>query len=124
MVDVMKPSPKAKKRNIGLTVWLVIMIIFAAWAALANFGMLFSDVYFSMPNWIVFTMGLLAVANLIFVLYIWQWKMWAFQGFVATTVIAFILNLIGGVSFISAGFGFIGVIILYLFMRPQWKWFE
>ena len=124
MVDAMKPSAKAKKRNTGLTVWLVIMIIFAAWAALANLGMLFGTSYYFMPGWIVFTMGLLSVVNVVLLLNVWKWKMWAFQALVGTTVIAFILNLIGGISFFSAIWGFVGLLILYLFMRPQWKWFE
>lgn len=120
----MRPSPKAKKRNLGLTIWLVIMIFFAVWAALANFGMLFSGAYSSMPGWAVFMMGLLSVVNLVLLVYIWQWKLWAFQGFIGTTVLAFILNLTMGVSFFSALFGFVGLLILYLFMRPQMKWFE
>lgn len=123
-METMKPSPNAKKRNTGLSVWLVLMMVGAAWAALANFGLLFGTSYYLMPGWIVFCLGLIAVLNFVLLLYIWQWKMWAFQASVASTVLVFILNLVGGTAFWAALLGFLGVIILYLFMRPQWKWFE
>lgn len=124
MVENMKPSPKAKKRNIGLSIWVALMLLGSAWAALANFGVLFGPAYSFMPNWILFMMGLLGVVNVVFLVNILQWKMWAFKGLLATAVIAFVLNLIAGVSFFAALFGFIGVGILYLFMRPQWNFFE
>ena len=124
MVENIKPSAKAKKRNVGLSVWLVLMLIVAAWSALANLGLLFSSSYSFMPGWVTFIMGLLGVVNFILLIYVWQWKLWAFQGLVGTAVLAFILNLIGGVSFWNSLFGFLGVVVLYLFMRAQWKWFE
>lgn len=123
-METMNPSPNAKKRNTGLSVWLVLMLIGAGWSALANFGLLFGLSYYLMPGWIVFCMGLLSVVNFVLLLYIWQWKMWAFQAMLGSTVLIFILNLIGDTSFWAALLGFLGVIILYLFMRPQWKWFE
>lgn len=72
----------------------------------------------------MFIMGLIGVANFVLLIFIWQWKMWAFQALIGTTVLAFILNLVAGVSLWTAIFGFLGLLITYLFMRPQWKWFE
>lgn len=124
MVEAPAPSPKAKKRSVGLTIWLWLLVIGAIFAAIANFGGAFTFAAFGVPTWASILLGLLAVANLVFLYYIFQWKMLGFQGIVATTVIAFIVNLIIGVGFGSALLGLIGPVVLYLFMRPQWSMFK
>lgn len=115
-----------KKRGKLLTFWLVLMLITNAGAAL-TYLMWNSSIIATYPNvssWIWYIYGLLGLANVVFTLFLFMWKKWAFFAFCGTTVLAFVLNLIVGLGIIAAIFGLIGPVILYLLIRSKWGLLE
>jgi hypothetical protein len=119
-------TEKGKKRGVWLNIWLSIMLV-------ANFITAFSYLVFTdrvaatFPHvavgvWYFF--GLVAFANFIFVIFLFNWKKWPFYGFCMTSIVAAVMNLMIGLQFVAATFGLLGILILYLSMKPKWKLFE
>ena len=116
---------KTVKRKGFLTFWFGLMLVSNF---IAGILYLFSNtmqlVYPNATPWIFYIYTLLAFVNVIFVIFLFKWKKWAFYGFCATAGIAFILNLTIRLSIASSVAGLLGPLILYLIMKPQWKYFE
>ena len=116
-----------KKRGILLTIWLVFMFI-------GNFGnsmtYLFSNSTFTSlhPNTspgVFYFVGVLKFANVIFLMFLFNWKKWAYFalcGVAAITLMVdlFVLNL----GNINSLFGLTGISILHLFLKPKWDLLE
>lgn len=116
-----------KKRGILLTIWLVLMVI-------GNFGnsmtYLFSNSTFTSlyPNTspdIFYFLGVLKFANVIFLMFLFNWKKWAYFALcgvagITLMVDLFVLNL----GNINSLFGLTGISILYLFLEPKWDLLE
>jgi hypothetical protein len=81
-------------------------------------------VYPNVSSWMWYLDGIIAIANVVFVIFLFMWKKWPFYGICALTIIVFILNIIAGFGIISSIFGLLGPAILYLFMRFRWKLFD
>ena len=119
-------AEKEKKRGAWLNIWLSIMLV-------ANFITAFSYLVFTdrviqtFPHvaagaWYFF--GLVAFANFIFVIFLFNWKRWPFYGLCMTSIVAAVMNLMIGLQFVAATFGLLGILILYLSMKPKWNLFE
>jgi len=100
-----------KKRPIFLNVWLILMIIFDIIALISIFitGEIFPSIF--------------SIASLFFIIALYRWKIYGFFGILIVAVITLIINLFK-VEIFSSIFGPIGVLILYLAMRPVWREFE
>ncbi len=113
-----------KKRGILLTGWLILMLLANSFSALSYFlgGSFFATVL-TIPLWSLYTFGLLALFNVGFTIFLFKWKKWAFFAFCGNAVIAFVINLSIGAGFVSIS-GFLGILILYLILRPKWSLLE
>jgi hypothetical protein len=113
-----------KKRGILLTGWLILMLIANSLTAISYFiGSSFFAEILAIPTWSLYTLGLLALFNVGFAIFLFNWKKWAFFGFCGTTVVTFVINLSIGLGLGSIT-GFLGIIILYLILRPKWSLLE
>ena len=65
------------------------------------------------PQWSFPVLIVGAILNLVFAIALLRWKEWGFWGFVATSVVIFLVNLSLGFSFGRALVGLLGVAILY-----------
>lgn len=120
------PKEESKKRGTLLTIWLILMLITNAGAAL-TYLLWNSAIIAAFPNtppWIFYIYGILALANVIFTVFLFMWKKWAFFAFCGIAGIAFILNLIIGLGIITSIFGLAGLVILYLILRSKWSLLE
>jgi hypothetical protein len=113
------------KRPWYLTAWLVLIFI-AAFLALIGYtlgGAAVRAQFPSLPSFVIPLFALLTLAELAATILIWEWKKMGFYLFVGAAVIATVFNLlyIGPASVVEAG---IGVLILYLVMRPVWSNFK
>ena len=54
-----------------------------------------------------------AVANIVFALALMRFMKWGFYGFVATSVVAFIVNMALGVGLFRSLIGLVGIAVLY-----------
>jgi hypothetical protein len=104
-----------KQRHGCLTAWLVLVIVINTLVALVYlFGS--SAVASALPSsrsWVIPVLAVLAVANVAFAVALFLWKRWGFYGFVATSIVAFALNIALGVNVAQALFGLAGVAVLY-----------
>ena len=109
-----------KKRGWLLTTWLIIMLIGNGITALLYLigGQLLILLMpaLSMPLWAIYFLGILAVLNFIFTIFLFMWKKWAFYTFCVSAVITFIVNVvIGGniiFSLVAAGIIISGTILV------------
>lgn len=120
------PKAEGKKRGKLLTTWLVLMVIFNTGTALtyllANSSIIAS--YPNAPSGIFYVYGILALANVVFTIFLFKWKKWAFWAFCGTTVISLLLNLIIGVAAFDIISGLLGPLVLYLILRSKWSFLE
>jgi len=104
-----------KQRHGCLTAWLVLMIIANSISALIY---LFASDFIartlpSAPSWSFPILALLGIFNVICAIALFKWKKWGFYGFIASSIIALIINLIIGIDVAQSLAGLIGLVILY-----------
>jgi len=116
---------ETKKRSTWLTIWLSLMLITNTFSILIYFtsSKAILATYSNMPAWIWYVFGLVSLANLIFVIFLFRWKKWPFYALCGTALVAFIMNMAIGLGIFTL-FGLLGPLILYFSMKPQWKLFE
>ena len=67
----------------------------------------------------------MSLVGLIFTIFLFMWKKWAFFGICGMAIIFLILNIVVmKTGIITALFGLVGVVILYLILRPKWDLLE
>lgn len=123
----MKKTKEVKKtRGLWLNIWLTFILIANLFVGVTY--LLFAEViiisYPMIPLGIAYLFGILALANFIFVLFLFKWKKWPFFAFCGTTIIGFILNLYTGLNILDSAMGLISPIILYLSMKSRWRLFS
>ncbi len=115
-----------KKRGALLTIWLILMLIFNGITALSYLlvGEFIASALSPIPIWAIYSLGVFALLNLVFTIFLFMWKRWAFFAFCGSAGIVFIINLVIEIGIVSALLGLIGPVILYLIMRSKWNLFE
>lgn len=130
-VTIMEES--VKERGTLLTIWLVLMLIANALTAIGYLvGSMMADTIESLmastmlfiPTWVYYVLGFFGLLNVVFTIFLFKWKKWAFYAFCGIAVIVAGINLFIGFGILDSLSGFLGVIILYLLMRPKWDLFE
>lgn len=105
----------SKQRHGCLSAWLVLFIVANALTGLIYlFGR--EAVAASLPSsrtWAIPVDIILAAANLIFAIALFQWKRWGFFGLVATAIAAFAVNVAIGANMAAAIAGLLSLAILY-----------
>lgn len=113
-----------KQRGVGLTIWLTLILLANAIIAVFYIGFsgFFADL--GVPMWSVYVFGLFGLANVVFTIFLFRWQKWAFFAYCGVAIVALVINLITGLSITNSLLGLLGPIILYLFLRPKWKFLE
>ena len=114
-----------RKRGILLTLWLILMLFSNAGTAVIFLlaDSLIGSFFPTVPVWSFYIFGGFATLNIIFTIFLFMWKRWAFFAFCGSAGIVFAINLILGVGFESIS-GLLGPVILYLLIRSKWDLFE
>lgn len=122
----MNDNGKVRKRGGCLTAFLIFMIAANGLSALLYLlgGSVLGAQLPDYTPWVITALGVLGLANAISAIGVWMWKRWGFYGYLAVTVLSFALNVYIGQNIVSSLMGFIGVITLYLLMRPVWNQME
>jgi hypothetical protein len=66
----------------------------------------------------------LAALNLGCVAPLWVWKRWGLYLIAASSVLAFLANLVAGTPFLLSLMGLVGLAILLAAIRPKWRLFR
>jgi hypothetical protein len=122
----MSDITKEKERGTLLTIWLFLMLISNAACALIYFlivsGLITTES--AMPFWVFYVFGIACSLNVIFTIFLFKWKKWAFFAFCGMAAIAFVINIAIGINIILAFCGLLGPLILYLLLKPKWELLE
>lgn len=104
-----------KSRHGCLTALLVVMLIANSASAAMNFFAkdLILESIPGTPEWVLYALAAMSIFNVICVIGLLQLKMWAFYGFIISSIVALMINLfyigLGTQSFM----GLIGIALLY-----------
>lgn len=109
-------APVTKQRHGCVTAWLILIIIANS---ILGFIYLFSrdQVLSTLPvgtsETMLLGMGILGLANIIFAVMLFQWKKLGFWGYVVTSIVALVINLMIGIGIGQSLLGLAGIAILY-----------
>jgi len=78
----------------------------------------------TIPSWAIYVLGVGALLNVVFVIFLFMWKKWAFFALCGMAGIAFVINLVSGMGIVPSILGLAGVVILYLILRSKWDLLE
>jgi len=114
-----------KKRGALLTIWLILMLIANTGTVITYLlgGEFITSVLPTIPSWSIYALTIFGLLNVLFTIFLFMWKKWAFFAFCGSAGIIFVINLIIGMGF-SSILGLGGPIILYLILRSKWKLLE
>jgi hypothetical protein len=117
-----------KKRGIWLTIWLYILLISGIITLFSNFLLrgFMATAYTNATSWTWAVFEVIILANIVFIIFLFRWKKWAFFAFCGTAAASFIINIFIGVDIdiFMALTGFASLLILYLSMKSRWDLFE
>ena len=105
---------RQKKRHGCLRVWLVFMLVSNLTAVLIYmFGNMARGNYPNAPIWAFPVLIVVGIVNIVLIFALFQWRKWGFWGSLITSIVAFVVNLLIGVSFVQALYGLSGIVILF-----------
>ncbi|MCB0632206.1 MAG: hypothetical protein R2824_27380 [Saprospiraceae bacterium] len=113
-----------KARHGCVTAWLILVIVVNAITVFTYlfFSSAIADALPGQPSTIMLmAMGLVGILNIIFAVMLFQWKKVGFYGFIGTSVLAFILNIMMGLGMMQSISGLIGIGILYAILQINAK---
>jgi hypothetical protein len=109
------PMFQTKQRHGCLTARLVVIVIanvLVGLAYLAARGTI-AGALPNVPRGIFLLLSAVSFVNVVFAIALFQWKRWGFYGFVATSLLALVINLAAGLGVVRSLIGLLGVAILY-----------
>ena len=105
-----------KERHGCVTTWLVFMIVVNSLIGLVYLFVpesIAEQVPVKIPIYIFSILGLIGLANVVFSMALFKWKLWGFYGFIVSSLASFIINLLIGIDVIQSVMGLIGIAFLY-----------
>ena len=117
-----------KKLIFGLPAWLYISLLFNFFITLALLviNIAIASLYPN-PSWISYINYLSLSANLVFIIFLFILKKWAFFAFCGSAIISFIMSIIIGeigVGVAIASFWLAIQVILCLLIKSEWDLFK
>ena len=108
-------TDQPKQRHGCLTAYLILMIIANSLTSLVYLvgGQSLRQQFPQMPTWAIPVLAALGLVNLTCAIALWRWKKWGFFGFIGSSLAAFVINLMVGISIYHALIGVIGFVILF-----------
>lgn len=74
----------------------------------------------SAPWWFLISMAVFGLGGCLFSLAIWNGRKWGLYGLALSMGLVAVFNLLGGMPWLNALFGFSLVILVWYFLRPVW----
>jgi hypothetical protein len=111
-----KETELAKERHGCVTSWLVFMIVANSLIGLVYMIVpesIAEQVPGKIPFYIFSILGLIGIANVVFSVALFKWKLWGFYGFIVTSLASFIINLLIGIDVVQSVLGLVGIAFLY-----------
>lgn len=109
-------SPAVKERHGCVTAWLILIIIansILGFVYLFTTDQVLSTLPIGSSETLLMIMGILGLGNIVFAILLFQWKKSGFWGYVATSIVALVINLMIGIGIGQSLLGLAGIAILY-----------
>ena len=106
----------AKQRHGCVTAWLVLMLVVNSLSALLYLffsEMVTNTFQVDVSSTLILLLGIVGIANVVFSVFLLQWKKKGFWGFLVTSIVTLIINMNIGVGIVQSMFGLVGIVILY-----------
>ena len=113
-----KQKSQTKTRGTFLTILLVIMALHGIVATFVFYSLRMDDSMIS-RTWLVTLMLIHSVANVIAAVGIWKWKMWAWQLYIASTILGLAVGLLT-MGMLSAFYAVLPLAIVGWALRTKW----
>lgn len=120
------PPPSERARGGCLTAFLIAVMIINPLVAIMYLAM-GSTITKNLPDapgWAMPVLGIFCIVNFVSALALWRWKKWGFYGFVVSSIVALVVNIVIGLPAHQVIAGPVGVIILYALLRKVWDQLE
>jgi len=123
------PQPtqeEGKKRGVLLTAWLIFMLIANTGVTIYYFlfGPLIMAMLPTIPSWVIYALGIGALLNVVFTIFLFKWKKWAFFACCGMALFAMVINVAVIRLGITSILGLLGPVILWLLLRSKWNYLE
>ncbi len=120
------PPPAERSRGGCLTAFLIAVMIINPLVAIMYLaaGSLIQKGLPDAPSWAMPVLGIFCIVNFASAIALWRWKRWGFYGFLVSSIVALVINIIIGVPAHQIIAGPVGVIILYALLRSVWDQLE
>ncbi|MCX6311824.1 MAG: hypothetical protein NT084_09320 [Bacteroidetes bacterium] len=109
-----------KQRHGCITAWLILMIIANSCIALIYLfasDQLSKQMAGDIPTSMFYVLAFISAMNVVFAVFLIQWKRWGFYGFILNALAGFAINLKMGMDIGSSLFGLVGIGILYAILQ-------
>ena len=116
-----KQKNQPKERGTLLTILLIVMAVHGIVAAFAYNSMRVDDAMISRP-WLISLMVIHSLANVVAAVGIWNWKMWAWQLYIASTLLALVVGLLA-LGAVSVFYMVLPLAIVGWALRTKWDHF-
>ena len=113
-----KQKSPTKTRGTFLTILLVIMALHGIVATFAFYSLRMDNSMIS-RTWLVTLMVIHSFANVIAAVGIWKWKMWAWQLYLASTILGLAVGLLT-MGMLSAFYAVLPLAIIGWALRTKW----
>ena len=105
-----------KQRHGCVTAWVVLMIITNSLTAIIYLfasDLITNNLPGNVSTPMIILLGLVGIGNVVFSVFLFQWKKLGFWGFATTSVMALIINLSLGLGIGQSILGLVGIALLY-----------
>jgi hypothetical protein len=126
MKKIFRHDPASLKRNIFLTILLILIILANTFVGLIfflNIVGVADGAYATMSQAMVIFSFLVCIGNVIFGYAIWSWRKWGVIGYGILVITAFIVTGVVTKDF-SNFYGLIGLTVLSILIYPYWKFLK
>lgn len=116
MENLNSPTNTPKQRHGCVTAWLILIIVANSLTAVLYLlagDLITQNFPGEISGSMLIVLALLGLANVIFAILLFMWKKIGFWGFLATSIVALIINLNLGLGIGQSILGLIGIAILY-----------
>lgn len=117
-----KRKSKLKQRGTFLTILLVIMALHGIVAGIFYYYARLDDSVVSRP-WLLMLMSIHFFANVVAAIGIWKWKMWGWQLYIASSVLALVVGLLA-IGIWSVFYMVLPLAIVGWALRTKWDFFS
>ena len=114
-----------RKRGGCLTAWLILMMVFNPLVTIYYLvsGSAIQNSMPAYPSWGIPVMIVLTLVNLACAIALWGWRKWGLYGLIASSLVAFLINVFT-LGFAASVSGLVGIVIMIALVRPVWKQME